>query len=206
MLYINCEVNGQKVKAFVDSGAQMTISTCSLLTPHKVPTSARRAVCIHEAVVQFKDPCAGFRLCVCAPPSLLPQSLSLSLIITLSPCASALLDVRVGWVAVSASFAERCGLSLFIDTRFTGVARGVGSARILGRVHMSPLKIDSLHLPCSFTVLEEQSVDLLLGLDMLRRHQVGPQPGTRVGVILSAVYVCVYVCLRILGMRCIGWA
>lgn len=56
--------------------------------------------------------------------------------------------------------------------RWAGIAKGVGVQRIIGRIHMVQIQIENTFLTTSFSVLEEQPMDMLLGLDMLKRHQV----------------------------------
>ncbi len=51
------------------------------------------------------------------------------------------------------------------------MAMGIGTSKILGRVHAADMEILGKKFTCSFTVLEDNKVDFLFGLDNLKRHQ-----------------------------------
>jgi DNA damage-inducible protein 1 len=71
---------------------------------------------------------------------------------------------------MSLDCAKHCKIDHLIDTRFAGTAVGVGTGKIIGRVHLVGLQIQTSFFPCTVTVMENPNMDFLLGLDMLKRH------------------------------------
>lgn len=76
---------------------------------------------------------------------------------------------------MSKKVAIECGLEDYIDTQFQGMATGVGTGKILGRIHIVQLQIGNYFFPCSVSVMDDPTggaseMPFLLGLDMMKRH------------------------------------
>jgi len=67
--------------------------------------------------------------------------------------------------------AEKCNLMKLLDKRFQGIAQGVGTSKILGRIHAAQIQIGSVFFTTSLTILEDNKIDMLFGLDNLKRHK-----------------------------------
>lgn len=72
---------------------------------------------------------------------------------------------------MSKQCAEKCNILRLMDTRFTGIAKGVGTRSILGKIHMVDIKIGNYFYAVSLTIIDEYDIDFIFGLDLLRRHQ-----------------------------------
>ena len=60
---------------------------------------------------------------------------------------------------------------LIYEYAFDVITLGVGTAKILGRVHIVQMKFGNSFFPVSLTVLDQNDMDFLFGLDMLKRHR-----------------------------------
>lgn len=85
----------------------------------------------------------------------------------------AFVDSGAQTTIISKQCAERCNILRLLDTRFEGVAVGVGSAKIFGRIHLALLTLGKSVFEISLTVMDSVGggYDMLLGLDMLRKHR-----------------------------------
>ncbi len=95
---------------------------------------------------------------------------------------------------MSVQCAQRCNLERLIDRRYAGTAVGVGTAKIVERVCC---KSDQ-PLSCSFTIIDNQSMSLLFGLDMLKKFQV-------LYCLHVSVVCCLLLCVICVIAQCIVW-
>ena len=72
---------------------------------------------------------------------------------------------------ISSKWCQHCDLEGLLDERFSGMAKGVGFQKINGRVHYAMMEIEGKFFSTSFDVLEGQDIDILIGLDFLKRHR-----------------------------------
>ena len=87
-------------------------------------------------------------------------------------CVEMMIDTGAQTSVLSLTLARELGLASRINSMYRGVANGVGTARICGKIQNVVIEFPGSHVefPCDFIVLDVPDKLLLLGLDLMRRY------------------------------------
>lgn len=87
----------------------------------------------------------------------------------------ALVDTGAQMSIMIESASKKCNLGYLVDTRMSGMALGVGSRKIVGKVHKTDIRFGSNIYSSSFTILEDSNgpemTEFIIGLDILKKLQ-----------------------------------
>ena len=83
----------------------------------------------------------------------------------------ALVDTGAQSTVMSQDLCQKCDLFNLCDQRYSGIAKGVGTSRIIGVVHAAQMKIQNKVLMAKITVIENSSIGFIFGLDNMRAHR-----------------------------------
>ena len=83
----------------------------------------------------------------------------------------ALVDTGAQSTIMSKELVEKCDLMNLVDTRYSGIAQGVGTSKIIGTIHAAQLKIHDKFLMCKITVIENPTIGFIFGLDNMRTYR-----------------------------------
>ena len=74
----------------------------------------------------------------------------------------ALVDTGAQSTIMSQDLCEKCDLFNLCDTRYSGIAQGVGTSKIIGVVHAAQMKIQNKVLMAKITVIENSSIGFII--------------------------------------------
>jgi hypothetical protein len=83
-----------------------------------------------------------------------------------------LIDTGAQISLLSKSVAVACGLDKYIDERYSGELVGVGTDKILGKVHYTEITFDWGVLPCGFTICNNNNIIPIIGIDIMNSHGI----------------------------------
>ncbi len=82
-----------------------------------------------------------------------------------------LLDTGAETSILPYDLVNACGLDNVIDTNYSGIIKGVGETKMIGRIYYVEVVFDCGVYPCAFTVCHSDNIPPILGIDMM--HNLG---------------------------------
>jgi len=68
---------------------------------------------------------------------------------------------------MSLSLAKQLGIDYLIDHFCEGKLVGIGTKEMIGKIHYIDIQLDNFNLPCSFTIIDNDNLKIMLGLNTM---------------------------------------